>query len=222
MLPLPSFVRTCMCAAVAEDTRSTAAREPAVSPRVCASAVRRRAAPRDLVRARRQVALPRRGADVEPVDDDPQRLASRARARRRAPAWRLRRERRVDDRLAVGGDLGPGRRTAAKPALVTLHVVRPAATRTSAGTGEVPSGLPSTSTCGPRLVDADREPAGLGRELLQALRDEGLVGGRELGADGRLRLVVRVVRLAEATELVERVGDAHLRARAGRGLVGAW
>jgi hypothetical protein len=38
MLPLPSLVRIWMWAAVAEDTRSTAAREPAWSSTVCASA----------------------------------------------------------------------------------------------------------------------------------------------------------------------------------------
>ena len=211
MTPLPSLVVTCTCAAMSDATRSMAVREPTVTSTVCPVAVADELRPVMLCEPGRDVALPRRRADVDAVDQHAQRVGPGG-VDHQVALRGERREGRVDHRLAVGRDLGVAieRREAG---LRDVHGVRARRDAHERGDGRGAEHLRVDVDLRARLVDADRQDAGLGRQLLQALADEALLDRAELGAEGLLDVVVGVVRLAEPAQVVERVGHAHL----GRG-----
>ena len=113
--PCRRWCGTCMCAGGRRrDEVDGASREPAATSTVCASATPRSCAPRIVCVPGGQVAFPGRGADVDPVDDHPQRLGA-AGVDDDVALCRLRRERGVDDGLAVGRDVGVADERARSP-----------------------------------------------------------------------------------------------------------
>ncbi len=179
---------------------------------------RHRAPPADLMRPRRDVALPRRGADVDAVDRHSQDIAT-AGVHDHVTLGRLRRKSDVDDRLAVRSHVGAPRERR-EAGLRDMHAVRPDRDSDERRHRRRPDGLPVQLDVRARVRDAYREPPGLCRELLQPRVDEPLLAGPVLRAVRALSVVVRLVGLAQPAELVESVGDAKLGPPAGGGVEG--
>ena len=124
-------------------------REPDVSSTLCASATAEELPrPLDAVRARGQIAFPGRRADVDPVDQDAERLVA-ARVHDDVGLRRRGVELHVDDGRAVRGHSGVARE-GAEAGLGDAHFVRALGdAHEGRATGETPIGAPSRSTCAP-------------------------------------------------------------------------
>src|SRR5579863_2278335 len=130
---------------------------------------------------------------------------------------RLHAEGDVDDGLAVRGHVrAPDERREA--GLRDAHLVRPYRNPHERRHRRRPDGLAVELYGGARVGDAYGEPARLRRELLEPRVDEPLLARPVLRAVRALRVVVRLVGLAEPAELKEGVRDAELGAPAGSGM----